>query len=476
MKGALTIGLLAGSTVLALVLAAPARAQPKANRMAQDEDPRAGFLREPAGPVKVPGVRTTFIRVSNSVPGVLYEPEQIGPKAQIAVFVMHTGNDFLTHTACTELSKRGYRVLCQNNSNGKSGTFDDGRFDDVLLEAKMGVQFLRTLGGVMKVVLWGHSGGGTLMTAYQMIAESGVSGCRGAQKIHQCPDTLAGLPPADGVILGDTNMGLGEITLLSVDPAVIDQSSGIRLDPALDMYNPANGFDPKGSHYSEAFKKAFFAAQAAKNNAIIKLAQDRLALIEAGKGQFRDDEIFVYPGGYIGANKLFTSDIGLMADTKRAWPIIHPDGSITTQIIHSVRVPAATPSPSPYLFRGAIKTTVKGFLQTYAIRADADFGYDRDSIHGVQWTSSYVSPPGNVEGFSAPLLTIGMTGGREGWAAELVHDHARSRDNTLVFIEGATHGYTPCKPCETSPGQYGDTIKTTYDYADRWLSKPGRFM
>lgn len=458
--------------------AAPVGAQPKANRVGEGprEDPRAGFSVAPPGPVREPGVRTTFIRMNVGVPAVLYEPVSPGPKARIAIFVMHTGNDFLTHSACTELSKRGYRVLCQNNSNGKSGTFDDGRFDNVLLEAKLGVQFLRDDPDVAKVVLWGHSGGGTLMTAYQMIAEGGVQACRGAGKIHQCPDSLAGLPPADGVILGDTNMGLGEITLLSVDPAVIDGASGIRLNPALDMFNPANGFDPKGSHYSAAFKARFLAAQAARNNAIVKLAQDRLALIEAGKGMFRDDEIFVYPGGYIGANKLFTSDIDLLSETKRAWPLVHPDGSITTQIIHSVRTASADPNPSPLLFRGAIKTTVKGFLSTYAIRADADFGYDKNSIHGVQWTSSYVSPPGNVEGITVPLLTLGMTGGREGWAAELVHDHAKSADNTVMFIEGATHGYTPCKPCEKTPGHFGDTVRTIYDTADAWLSKPGRFL
>jgi hypothetical protein len=27
----------------------------------------------------------------------------------------------------------------------------------------------------------------------------------------------------------------------------------------------------------------------------------------------------------------------------------------------------------------------------------------------------------------------------------------------------------------SSPGQFGDTIKTVYDYADRWLSQKGRF-
>ena len=229
-----------------------------------------------------------------------------------------------------------------------------------LLEAKQGVSFLRGMPEVRKVILWGHSGGGTLVTAYQMIAEGGVTACRGTEKIHQCPDTLADLPPADGVILGDSNMGLGEITLLSVDPAVIDQSSGIKLDPSLDMYNPANGYRPDGSTYSEAFKKKFFAAQGAKNNEIIKLAKDRLRAIEAGKGMFLDDEIFVYPGGYIGANKLFTSDVSLLSDTKKPWPLVHADGSISNQIIHSVRVPQAGRNPSPFLFRGAIKTTVRG--------------------------------------------------------------------------------------------------------------------
>jgi hypothetical protein len=39
------------------------------------------------------------------------------------------------------------------------------------------------------------------MTAYQYIAEGGVKACQGAEKIHKCPDELAGLPAADGVVL-----------------------------------------------------------------------------------------------------------------------------------------------------------------------------------------------------------------------------------------------------------------------------------
>ena len=151
---------LIAAAALSLSSAAAARAQEPPQR--------------PPGPVAPPGIRTTFIRLGNGVPGVLYEPANPGPKAAIAVFVMHSGADYLTHSACTELSTRGYRVLCANTSGDKSGTFDTGRLDGSILEAKQGIVFLRGYPGVKKVVLWGHSGGGTLMTAYQSIAESGV--------------------------------------------------------------------------------------------------------------------------------------------------------------------------------------------------------------------------------------------------------------------------------------------------------------
>jgi hypothetical protein len=430
------------------------------------------------GPVAIAGIRTTFVFLGSGVPGVLYEPAEPGPKAQIGVFVMHTGADYLTHSACSELSKRGYRVLCANTSGDKSGSFDTGRLDGSLLEASQGVKVLRGVPGVRKVVLWGHSGGGTLMTAYQSIAENGVKVCQEAQKIHKCPDTLAGLPAADGVILGDTNIGLGTITLLSVDPAVTDNRSGLKLDPALDMYNPQNGYKADGTTvYSEAFRKKFFRAEAERNNAILKLAEERQAAIKAGNGQFRDDEPFFIPGGYIGNNRLLSQDVSLMSRSRKPWPLVHADGSVTSEIIQGRRVARATDNPSAFYRRGAIKTTVQGFLTSYAIRADVDsYGYGSDFIRGVQWTSTYASPPGNVQTLSAPLLLLAMTGSFEGWASETIYELAKSSDKELAFIDGATHGYGTCKPCEKTPGQFGDTQKTTYDYADKWLSKPGRFL
>lgn len=433
---------------------------------------------KPVGPVTVAGIKTTFIYLGSGVPGVLYEPAAPGPKAQIGVFVMHSGADYLTHSACTELSTRGYRVLCANTSGDKSGSFDTGRLDGSILEAGRGVKYLRAYPGVKKVVLWGHSGGGTLMTAYQSIAENGVKVCQDAQKIHKCPDNLADLAKADGVILGDTNIGLGTITLLSVDPAVIDNSSGLKLNPALDMYNPQNGYKADGTTtYSEEFRKKFFKAEAERNNAIIKLAEDRLAAIKAGKGQFKDDEPFFIPGGYIGNNRLLSMDLSLMSKSVKPWPLVHADGSVTTQIIPGRRVARPTDNPSAFYRRGAIKTTVQGFLTSYAIRVDANtYSYGADYIRGIQWTSTYASPPGNVQSIASPLLLLGMTGSYEGWASETIYELAKSTDKELAFIDGAGHGYNTCKACEKTPGQFGDTVKTTYDYADKWLSKPGRFL
>jgi hypothetical protein len=244
------------------------------------------------------------------------------------------------------------------------------------------------------------------------------------------------------------------------------------------MYNPQNGYQPDGiTTYSDEFRRKFFKAEAERNNAIITLAEQRRAAIKAGKGQFRDDEPFFIPGGYIGNNRLLSMDLSLMSRSRKPWPLVHADGSVTTEIIQGRRVARPTENPSAFYRRGAIKTTVEGFLTSYAIRVDANtYDYGADYIRGVQWTSTYASPPGNVQSISSPLLLLGMTGGYEGWAGETIYELAKSADKELAFIDGATHGYATCKPCEKKPGEFGDTIKTTYDYADQWLSKPGRFL
>jgi pimeloyl-ACP methyl ester carboxylesterase len=423
--------------------------------------------------------KTIFVPLGPGVPGVLYEPVTPGAKSEIAVIAMHTGADYLTFPPCLELAKRGYRALCANCSTSKSGFISDDNEDKMILNVKLAVAYLRKYSGIKKIILLGHSGGGALMAGYANISENGVKICQGPEKLVPCPDTLANLPPVDGLMLIDSNIGGGAMPLFSLDPAIVSEENGQVLNPDLDMYNPKNGFNPKGSTYSEEFKKKFFAKVSERENQLIAKALDRLAKIKAGKGNFSDDEPFVIPAGSYRANKLMTADMSLWAHTRSAWPLLHPDGTVTTEIVHSVRVPRGTQSPSPSLFAAGLVTTVRSFLCTFALRTTKEFGYDGSSFYGIDYESSYSNAVSDVENITKPLLQMGMTGSHEYFSAETIREHAKSADKTLAYVEGATHNFTPCKACAVAQGKaenyYGDTLKTMMDYMDGWLSKPGRF-
>jgi pimeloyl-ACP methyl ester carboxylesterase len=431
----------------------------------------------PLAQADTPAVTTQFIRIAPGVPGVLYAPARPGPKAATGVLIMHSAADYLAFPGCTELARRGYRALCVNNSTSKSGAFNDGVIDQVMLEMKAAMLALRAQPGIARVVLLGHSGGGTVMSAYQMIAEGGVKACQGPEKIWKCPNGLADMPPADGVMLVDSNWGLAAMTLFSLDPAVSNEDDATALNPALDMFNPANGFNASGSSYSPAFVKSFLGAVATRAQSAHTRAQASLAAIRAGKGPFEDNGPFVLAGASLlgGNNKLFSQDTSLMAHTQGSYPLIHADGSITNEVIKSVRLPENTRNLSPSYQRGALRTSVTSYLSTYAIRVSDDLNYDASGVTGVDWTSTYASPPGNVQGISAPLLVMGMTAHWEFLAAETLYRLARSKDKSIAFVEGADHLYVTCRPCEKKPGEFGDTQKTTYDFIDRWLSAKGRF-
>ena len=38
------------------------------------------------------------------------------------------------------------------------------------------------------------------------------------------------------------------------------------------------------------------------------------------------------------------------------------------------------------------------------------------------------------------------------------------------MVEGAVHGMTPCTAVEKRPGEFGDTVKTTFDYVANWTA------
>lgn len=410
-------------------------------------------------------VKATYTRVGMWINGVLYAPENDADCKNVAVMVMHSDADYLNFPAGKALAGHGYRTLQANVSRVTE------TLDKKLLDVKTCIEYLKGLPGVEKVVILGHSGGATLMSCYQAVAENGVQYFQDEKKIVPISD-IGDLPAADAVMLIDSNWGNGIMTLLSLDPAVECDCNGVDLDAEYDLAKQ-EGYHPDGSHYSDAFIGKYQKAQAERNDKLINKALERLAAINSGKGNYRDDEPWIVAGAtqIAPCNRLFPQDIRLLSHTKKEWPLIHADGSITTGIVPSLRkARKAMPFTSIYGM-GTMITSVKTYLSAQVVRTTEEFGYDESHIYGIDWDSSYCCTPGNMRGVKAPLLLMGMTGGYECLAAEMIYEMAASEDKTLAFVEGASHMLWPAKECEEVPGQFGDTVKLTFDYAAAWLDK-----
>ncbi|MBQ9064150.1 MAG: alpha/beta hydrolase [Blautia sp.] len=413
-------------------------------------------------------IRTTFVQIAPRVPGVLYEPMQPSAKSKAAVLVMHSDEDYLSFPTGEQLAKRGYRVLCANVA-GKEGILYTQI--EKMKNLKAAVLYLRSISDVEKIILMGHSGGGTLMSAYQAVAENGPSIFRDPEKmIYPYPDDEK-LPPADGIMLLDSNWGNAAMQLFSLDPAVEDENSGKMINEELNLFSPANGFLPEGSVYPDEFIKKFQKAQSERNNGILDYALNRLLLLEQGSANFDDDEPMIISGSAQGFfnNKLYAQDIRLMSRTRNEHKLLHADGSCTVERVYSLRTPENNRSFTPSFWEGARFLSVRTYLSSYAVRTENDYGFDEDHVWGIDWKSTYSCPVGNMEYVHVPALIMGMTGGWEFLASETIYEHTASMDKDLAFVEGATHKFNTAKHLEKYTGQYGDTMKTLHDYVDRWI-------
>ena len=395
-----------------------------------------------------------------SVKGVLYTPDS-GPAPHVAVLLIHRTSNFLAHLATTELAARGFMVLAMNprSDNNEAAV----SFEDNALDIKSGIEFLRKQPGITKVLLFGHSGGGPATSFYQAVAETGPSYCQGPNKLVECANTLAGLPRADGLMLVDAHPGVSVNGLRSINAAVLDERDPRKIDPALDPFNPANGYDPKNPHYSEAFKQKYFKAQAARMNRLIDEARRRLAAMKAGSDVYRDDDVFPIVRGE-GA-RLMEIDPSVHHTTKAPQKLIRNDGSVVTQIVESVRsVGRGTEAANAAFATGTRLLTLRSFLSANAIRA-------KDSMDDIDWCSSNNSTPCAVQHISVPLLVTAMGAHYFVRDNEIHYQMAASKDKDFVVIEGATHGIRPCVACEKTPGQYANSVKNFFDCVAKWIAQ-----
>ena len=421
----------------------------------------------PIGPVKNELFRTEYVRLgSNNAEGLLYEPVNSTQKARIAIIYSFPSENNFNSPPGRELAKRGYRVLMVNYHGADVGP------EVYAPSISRGIDFLRSLPGVERVVIIGHSGGGHLVTFYADIAENGPAACQGKQLIYPCnAGGLKGLSKVDGLILLDPALGAFH-RMSSMDPAVNETNR--KRDAAVDMFLPVNGYDPaaKRAAYSPEFATRFYAAQAARNDRVVKRALERLHAIEQGTSQFSDDEPFVVAGmsSHPPGARLYQPDVSIVAHTKKSHILLKADGSQADIVLQSVRPPTggAFADELNSLNVMSENVTVRKFLANDAIRTLPGYGFTADDIRGVEWESSMNSTPGDASGVKVATLIMVMTCHYLVVPGEIVFDHIAAQDKTLVGVEGALHEFNACKP------EYGDTVARTFDYVDSWLSKPGR--
>jgi hypothetical protein len=394
----------------------------------------------------------------------------------IGIVVMHRTSNFLNLAACSEMSNRGFVVLCMNTrfDNNESQVI----FEQTALDVKAGVNFLRQnqsglTPGLTKIVLWGYSGGGPAMSFYQAVAESGVGFCQDPHKLVKCDSTgstsLVGLPPADGIVFVDAHPGVGTIGMLrSNDPSVTNENNPDKHpNKKLDPFDPKNGFNPNGeSKYSNKFKQAYFEGQSARMNRLIDEALEIQKQIDAGTYPYTDDAPFII--GKSTSAKLFTLDTSILHSTEQPRALLKDDGTIDdTHIVESVRLPVPSNAELNDTFdNGGRLLTVQSFLSTNAILST-------NSIDGIDYCSSNDSTPCNVQQITVPVLFNAMGAYYFIRDNEIHYELVKSQDKEFIVIAGLVHGITPCNTCPGAP--YNNSQKNFYDHVASWLNKPGRF-
>jgi len=61
-----------------------------------------------------------------AVKGALYQPDAPQPPAHVAILVIHRTSNVMGSLACTELAKRGFKVLCMNPRSDNNEALEVG--------------------------------------------------------------------------------------------------------------------------------------------------------------------------------------------------------------------------------------------------------------------------------------------------------------------------------------------------------------
>lgn len=396
---------------------------------------------------------------------VVYDPGT-GDKSRSKVCIVKMyGSSRMTD----KLQDEGIRRFAEYGYRAANCAPRNGFFVDQLQSLSACIQWIKEhIDGVEKIVLWGNSRGCNLTSAYQRIAENGAATFQGPEMYAPIPDME--LVCADGLVCCDANFGFTANHMISLATNMKDDYvSGDRTSPELDPIAPENGYDPAtgAATYSDDFLKAMWKAQASRYNRLLAQAQERWKLLQEGKGMFSDDEPWTVVAGFGNVNtyQMYTHDVRFFSKTLAPHKLIHKDGSITTEIIPTVRKPQPSPADFASIAKG-FQTKVSEYLYC-GMKVDEDaFHYDESRIYGVDIDNTLACAHGNAAYIKCPTLAIGRTDGFEFVVAEWIYDRSAAEKKDCAFVEGMTHG-GGCNDEE----KYGDVVKLENDYIDQWIQE-----
>jgi hypothetical protein len=236
---------------------------------------RLGAGRRVEGVARPAGVLTTVHELSTfdgaNVAGVLHE---LTGSSGVVCF-MHPRQSLAHHPMINWLLGMGLSVWTQDTRSPNNDI--NLVHEQAILDMAAGQLFLRDH-GFDHVLVFGHSGGGTLAAFY--IEQAAIEP---EFRINVTPAgrpiALAGahMPVPDGALFLAPHPGQGQVLLGCIDPSVADECDPTSVIPELDMYDPANGYAPAplGSKYSQEFLRDYREAQLRRIADIDAIARER---------------------------------------------------------------------------------------------------------------------------------------------------------------------------------------------------------
>lgn len=359
----------------------------------------------------------------------LYWSSARAPRPKVGVVLMHPRVDFTHHYAIPRLVAEGHAVLAANTRHAGNDTMAE--HEEMVLDLAACVRHLKERRGVERVVLLGNCGGASLAAYYQAQAT-----LPSARRILRSPGgsptrfDVATMHPADGMIYVAAHRGQGKVLLDSIDPSVVDEADVLSVDPALDMYDPANGFrePPEPSSYDRTFLERYRAAQVERVQRIDERARAILERHEEAKRASEAQGFDARP----------ESERRAVLRRRACEPVMVVYRTMANPAFVD---PAIDPSERDY---GSLLSE-RPDLMNYAALGLARTVTARAWLSTWSGLSSNASLVDNVAHVHQPTLLVHAGRDREVFPSDVgaIAEAIAAKDKTVVTIDGARHYFEP---------------------------------